>query len=165
MRKTIRNKPIVFTVMISFVIITVAFLIALVGRNVIIESQNCPADKRVEKLTADLLAEYQIGCDVYVKSWFNESNQCSIVYAEDAGKEDTKILELYINLKQIDIQRSISSLIPELNKVFETDTEKIIATYCEENDIDYETDTISTLSGDELEDIIEDLKKNTGAQL
>ena len=167
MRKAIRYKPVLFTMMISVLIIMAAFLTVLIGREIIIVSEDHAADKKIEKLADALLDEYEYrtGYDAAVISLINKRNKCNIVYAEDVGREDTAILKLYINFQQMDIQKPISSLVPELNRLFEMDTERIVAAFCEENHADYERDPISTLSADEFQDIIRELQQETGVAL
>ncbi len=160
-----KNKICLLTVVITFVVITAAFISMMVGRNVIIDSQNDVAEKRMEKLSNELLNEYEYygEKDVSIMRFFKVENQNGIVCVlED---DSNAILELYINFTQISLHEPIASLIPEINRIFEMDTEDFVADYCKERDMDYQTTPISETSADGLFDLIEILQEETGVQL
>lgn len=165
MRKIIRHKIFLLTVVITFVVITAAFISMMVGRNVIIDSQSNVAEKRIDKLTDELLNEYDdsMGYDVYVSSMFNEKNHSNIVCALDNNSNE--ILELYINYTQINLHEPIASLIPEINKIFEMDTEGFVIQYCKDNNMDHQVTSVFAMNADGLLDMIEELQEETGVQL
>lgn len=150
---------------ITFVVITAAFISMNVGRNVIIDSQSDVAEKSMEKLSNELLKEYEYygGENVYVMRFFKEENQTGIVCAlED---DSNAILELYINFTQISLHEPIASLIPEINKIFEMDTEGFVIQYCKDNNMDHQTTSVFAMGADGLFDLIEILQEETGVHL
>lgn len=155
MSKPMKQKTIILTVVIVIAIITAAFFVMTIGRNIIINSESYSAEKRFEKLTDDLLKEYSNCNDVHVEGYFNDKNRTGIVAAVERGGEN--VLKLYINYNEIGIYEPISSLTSELNWVFEIDTEPLIIDFCNENDLEYEKSTVSEMDWEEFSSWLDEL--------
>ena len=163
--KPMKHKSTALTVVIAIAITTAAFLAMTAGREIIISTENYSAERRHEKLADELLdgSQYQGGYyDVHVTSWFNEKNKTGVITAE--ARECEELLALYVNFKEIGLQKPIDALIPELNKTFQTDTAEMVAAYCREKELDAGADSISRLSGDELWELMEKMRKTMGGQ-
>ena len=143
MSKPMKQKTIILTVVIVIAIITAAFFAMTIGRNIIINSESYSAEKRFEKLTDDLLKEYNHYNDVHVEGYFNDKNRTGMIAAVEYDRK--KVLKLYINYNEIGIYEPISSLTSELNRMFEMDTEGVLIDFCDENDLEYEKSTISDM--------------------
>ena len=155
MSKPNRQKNIILTVVIAIAIITAAFFAMSIGRNIIINSESYSAEKRFEKLTDDLLNEYNHYNDVHVEGFFNDKNRTSMVAAVEHGKE--KVLKLYINYNEISIYEPISSLTSELNRMFEKDMEALLIDFCDRNDLEYEKSTISDMDWEKFSSWFDEL--------
>lgn len=155
MSKPIRQKPIMLTVVIAFVIITVAFIVMILSREIMIDNESYTAEKRFEKLADDLLKEYEYQNNIHVEGTFNDKNWTGIVAAVDDNRKN--VVKLYINYNEIGVYEPIFSITPELDRMFEMDTETLLMEFCNENKLDYENSTISDIDWEKFSTWLEKL--------
>lgn len=153
------------TVAITFAVIATGLIAMMAGQDIIITSQGASTEKRVEDLSHELLKEYNDfrGYDPHTISLFRAENQTSVVCAIDRNNDE--ILELHINFRQFNLHEPVSALVPELDRLFEIDTEELVMEYCKAHHIDYDKTPVSGLKEEELFDLIEKLQEETGVQL
>lgn len=162
-----RPNVLKLTVMIAIAIIAVSCVMIWVGTNKIIDAEQHAMEMQTKRLTEQRMKHFKFerDTDVYVMSWVNDSSKSSIVSIIDEQEQGDVLLEVYVNLNEVDLDKPLSYIAPNLNMVYEYSVEHDMMAFCEKHKIDYEKTSVAELGSELFLELIDYLQHESGVTL